>query len=118
TIKKLKRPRKADSRSRFVKLRPKQSLSRRFDISKPLKMVEEGHRTYEDRSHEGFYYEVKARFRIPTKVKKLHISVWYERGVWMMAEPEFKKWFGVSSRKVRVWDGRAGSNTVVVERKD
>ena len=115
-LQKLSKPAPDVARNRFVELQPKKTFSRVFDLSQAVRTVREGHGTYANGAHVGFYYEAEVQYLVPPKVNKLFIDAWYERGV-MMAWPQFKDWFGVGIDELGVWSGRARSNTVVVERK-
>ncbi|MCX7049915.1 MAG: hypothetical protein NTX50_31090 [Candidatus Sumerlaeota bacterium] len=104
-------------RQRFAPLAPGQSWSRIYDLQKPMKTVFEGHMSNKNMIHYGFFSEQMSRYEIPPKARKLFAEVHYERGVWMMAKPQFKDWFGVSVEEIKLWQGRAVSNTLVIEQK-
>jgi hypothetical protein len=101
--------------TRFVALRPGESLSRSYDLSKPIRSVCQGHWSDREMVHHGFYYEADVLYRVPKRAKKLLIDVWYERGVWWTAADQFEQWHGRSAESIGLWGGRAGSNSVVVE---
>jgi len=116
-VRKLDKPEPGAAKVRFVSLKPGDSLSRTYDLSKPMEMVVEGHMSDMDSVHYGFYYEEFSQFVVPSKAKELMVDAWYERGVWMMAVPQFEEWHGVSPEKIGLWQGRARSDTVTVKGK-
>ncbi len=116
-VSRFSKPSSAAASKRFVVLRPGKSLSRKYDLSKPVHSVIEGHSSDKNMVHRGFYYEATVRYAVPAGAKKVLIDAWYDRGVWMMATPQFQEWHGRSAQDLGVWDGRANSNTVSVERK-
>ena len=83
----------------------------------PIRHVAQGHATYKGRVHIGFYYEAEDNLRVPTAAKKLIIRIVYDGKVWMMSHRQFEEWFGVSEEESGMWQGRAESNTVMVERQ-
>ncbi len=115
--KKLEKPTAEEVRARFVRLAPGQSLSCTFDLAKPNRDVVEGHASDMDHVHHGFYYEAMQTYQVPAGAKRLEVDAWYERGVWMMATAQFEEWYGQSAEKLGLWDGRARSNRLVVEKK-
>jgi hypothetical protein len=120
-VKKWEKPEPEAARKRFVKLAPGQSLARVIDLSQPIRTVQQGHATYASEDgkasyHRGFFYEADVRHQVPPRAKKLAIEVTYERGVWPFARPQFADWFGMEFGQSGVWDGRASSNRVTVER--
>ena len=115
--KKLDKPKPEAVGSRFVAIKPGQSLSRTYDLSGPERNVVEGHASDMESVHYGFYYEAMQTYQVPAAVKKLKVDAWYERGVWMMATAQFEEWHGQSAEKIGVWTGRARSNTLVIEER-
>lgn len=116
-VKKLEKPTVEDVRARFIRLAPGQTLSCMFDLAKPNRVVVEGHVSDMDGIHHGFYNEAMYTYQVPAEAKWLEVDAWYERGVWMMATVQFEEWFGQSAGKLGLWDGRARSNRLVVEKK-
>ena len=112
----IKKPDRAGAKRRFVRLKPKGSLSRVFDLSRPTKGIIEGHATDMDMVHHGFFYEAMVRYAVPSNVTSISIDAWYERGVHWASIHEFTKWFGTDPEKLGIWDGRARSNTVTIEK--
>jgi hypothetical protein len=115
--KKLDQPAPEAGGSRFVAIKPGQSLSRTYDLAGPVRGVVEGHASDMNHIHYGFYYEAMQTYQVPPKAKRLEVDAWYERGVWMMATVQFKEWYGKTAEKIGLWSGRARSNTLVIERK-
>jgi len=103
--------------ARFVALQPGMSLSRSYDLSRPIRSVHQGHWSDRNMVHHGFYYEALTRYRVPRRAKRILIDAWYERGVWWTADRQFEEWHGRSARDIGLWDGRAHSNTIIVEGK-
>ena len=116
-VKILEKPTAEEVRARFVRLTPGQSLSRMFDLAKPIRKVVEGHATDMKMLHYGFYYEALQTYQIPAKAKRLELCAWYERGFWMMSGAQFEEWYGLSAEKIGLWTGRARSNTLVIQKK-
>lgn len=115
--KKLDRPTPETVSSRFVAMKPGQSLLRTYDLAGPVRAVVEGHASDMNSIHYGFYYEAMQTYQMPVKAKKLEVDAWYERGVWMMATAQFKEWYGQTAEEVGLWPGRARSNTLVIEKR-
>ncbi len=97
-------------KARFVALKPGQSLTRDFDVSKPFRYVYQGHGTDMEGVHHGFYSEQTARLTVPADAPRIFVQVWYDRAVWMMARPQFIDWHGKNPEEIGVWNGRARSN--------
>lgn len=120
-VKKLSKPSPEQVSRRFAKLLPGKSLSRVFDMSQPISNAHSGHMTYGTpgggRYHVGYYYEAQDTYHFPKEGGKLEISIWYDGGVLFSAVSEFQKWYGVSEEKAGLWQGRARSNVIVIERK-
>jgi len=114
---KLDKPKPDAAAERFLPLKPGEALSRMYDMAKPMKVVEEGHGTDKNHAHHGFYYEAMMRYHVPPAAKKLLVTVYYERGVWMMATAQFEQWHGKSAEALGVWNGRACSNSLLIEKK-
>ena len=79
--------------------------------------VVEGHASNMDSVHHGFYYEAMQTYQVPAEAKRLEVDAWYERGGWMMAATQFEEWYGQSAVKLGLWDGRARSNRLIIEKK-
>jgi len=116
-VEKLEKPKPETAAARFISLKPKESLSKLYDLSLPVRIVQEGHVSDMDSVHYGFYYESMVRYLVPPGTGKLLVDAWYERGVWMMATPQFKEWYGQTPEKIGIWRGRARSNTLIIHRK-
>jgi len=110
----LERPPADAARARFVALEPGESLSRTIDLARPVRAVVEGHLSDAEMVHYGFYGEAMMRVTVPEAASSLTATAWYERGVWMMAWPQFEEWHGASPDEVGLWQGRARSNSATV----
>lgn len=55
----LNKPSSEEAGKRFRKLGPGESLSRSYDLSQPIRHVVQGHGTYKNGGHVGFYYEAE-----------------------------------------------------------
>ena len=51
---------------------------------------------------------------VPPQSRQLYVCVWYERAVWMMAQPQFARWHGKPADEIGIWDGRARSNVLLI----
>ena len=110
----LEKPSPQEAGKRFRKLAPGDSLSRTYDLSQPVRSVAQGHCTYKNGGHVGFYYEAERKLDIQFDVTRLIVRVAYEGRVWMFSHRQFEAWFGVSEDASGMWQGRAESNTVTV----
>ena len=68
-------------------------------------------------AHIGFYYETEENLRVPPTAKKLIVRIVYDGRVWGTAHRQFEEWFGRSEEKCGMWQGRAESNPVTVEKQ-
>lgn len=115
--KQTKKPEVAEAKLRFVRLTPKSSISRVFDLSRPTKGIIEGHATDMDMVHHGFFYEAMVSYVVPTNATSISVDAWYERGVHWASVHEFTEWFGVDPSDLGLWEGRARSNTLTIEKQ-
>ncbi|MBM4038620.1 MAG: M56 family metallopeptidase [Planctomycetes bacterium] len=114
-VEKLPKPRPEEAATRFVSLKPGQSLSRVLDLSKPIQCVEQGHASDYEHRHAGHYSESMIRFTVPSAAKELRVEVWYKRGLRLMAATQFAEWHGRGFGDLSLWVGRARSNAVVIQ---
>jgi hypothetical protein len=66
--------------------------------------------------HHGFYYEEVVRYQVPVKARQLRVCAWLDR-VSMFSGRQFEAWHGVNAEKLGLWQGRARSNTLIVDKK-
>jgi hypothetical protein len=111
----LEKPGPEAAGTRFVSVKPGDSLSRNYDLAGPIRYVVQGHETDRNHIHHGFYGEVTGKFSVPSGARKLIVEAWYERGFWRMAHDQFEEWFGRSGAKIGLWTGRARSNRLVLK---
>jgi hypothetical protein len=115
--KRIDKPKPRDVKSRFVRLKPRHSLSRTYDLARPVREVISGWAVGPGVAPAGSYYEATRTYHVPAKATRLSIIMWYERGSWEMTEPQFKKWFAKSPQEIGLWEGRARSNTLVIQKE-
>jgi hypothetical protein len=113
-LRQLPKPPPGVGRTRFVPLEPGRSISRSWDLSGPVPYVVEGHRTDLQRVHRGFFYEAEGRYQIPQNVRQITIRARYRGDVWFTAIHAFNEWFGVNYDELKLWNGQAESNAVVI----